>query len=287
MKNTCIKVGLIGTSCAGKTTMAYEILSALKRRGINADGVLQLDRRFSFQRELLETDELAQWSFIANQVKAEADMALRPGTDVLICDRSPLDFYAYYVWQYGDNAHLRNFVSDWISRTYKKLYLLPALPYKDDGARLNEKGRDEADEHVRKEAHRLAVNWKVDIQVVHPLAGPGLFSRDMVAADVLRLVGTPLCDDDLKLIPSIIDLPKVLVGGSYAFNRQKKWSDVDVYIEGSTPIETNHPDLEKYVTRLSDVYGVPVEVRQVVPMVFEYLKSQGFKYFEKLDEANK
>lgn len=281
MKNTCIKVGLIGTSCAGKTTMAYEILSALKRRGVNADGVLQLDRRFSFQRELLETDELAQWSFIANQVKAEADMALRPGTDVLVCDRSPIDFYAYYVWQYGPNDNIRNFVSDWVSRTYKRLYLLPALPYKNDGARLDEEGRDQAETFVYEAAERLSEVWGVDVKTVSPTVGANLFSRDMVVADVMRLVGAQLSDDDLKFIPAVLDVPKVLVGGSYAFNRQNKWSDVDVYLEGGRPLETGHPSLAKYVTRLSDVFGVPVEVRQVTPTVFEYLKAQGFKLFKK------
>jgi predicted nucleotidyltransferase len=261
------KFGFMGTSCAGKTTLALETLARLKRAGVHADGVLQLDRRFSFQRELLEIDPIAQWSFITNQVKAEADMMLRKGVDVLVCDRTPLDFYAYYEWQYGVNEALKNFVFEWCKTTYTKIWYLPPLPYINDGMRLDEVGRDEADSFVVKVSNEAADVMNVEF----------VTNRESVIPEVFSLTGKILSSEQLDLLPKILGVPQVLVGGSYAFNRATKWSDVDVYLVGDKPIETDNPEMVKYAQRAKDVLGVPVEVRQVVPEVHDYLVQQGFK----------
>lgn len=278
------KFGLIGTSCAGKTSKAYEVLAALKRAGVHADGVLQQDRRFSFERALLETDPVAQWSFIANQVKAEADMMLRPGTEVLICDRTPLDFYAYYEWQYGRNDALYNFALDWCKRTYSNIYFLRALPYVDDGARLDEGERDQADVFIKLVIARAISQGLQVTEVVDAQETPEVSDwvrRLDVCDDILKSVRRSLSPSDLCLLPKITGLPSVLVGGSYAFNRQTKWSDLDVYLLSPEPMETGHSDLKKYETLIRDVFGIDVEVRGVVPEVYAYLRdTQGFKEFK-------
>lgn len=263
------KFGFIGTSCAGKTTLAFEALYFLKRAGLHADGVLQLDRRFSFQRELLECDPIAQWSFITNQVKAEADMMLRKGVDILVCDRTPLDFYAYYEWQYGRNEALKNFVFEWCRTTYTKIWYLPPLPYVDDGMRLNEKGRDEADVFVAKLAEEISSSLNIEF----------VKNRDAVVPSMFAFTGKLLTQAQLDLLPAILGVPYAIVGGSYAFNRATRWSDLDVYLVGNEPLETSNPKMKAYAERVSDVFGIPAEVRQVVPEVEEYLLRQGFKKY--------
>jgi nicotinamide riboside kinase len=268
------KFGIIGTSCAGKTTLVYDILHKLKMRGVNADGVLQQDRRFSFERARLEDDPLAQWSFIANQIKAEADMALRPGVEVIVSDRSPLDFYAYYEWQYSENPYLKNMVLDWCKNTFTRLYVLDPLPYVDDGARLNEKGRNEADDVIRRLVEEAEDGWGIPVRWVTPTG----ITREQVYPDICRHIGDKvLTSDEIALLPAILGKPRLLVGGSYAYNRATKFSDLDVYLIGEESIETGHPSMRPFETLIKDALGVEAEVRQVNRAVAEHLIQQGFK----------
>lgn len=272
------KFGIIGTSCAGKTTLVYNLLHKLKMRGVNVDGILQQDRRFSFERARLEDDPLAQWSFIMNQIKAEADMQLKPGVDVMVSDRSPLDFYAYYEWQYGENVHLKNMVFDWCKTTFTCLYLVDPLPYVDDGARLNEVGRNAADTVIRELAAEARDHWNVPITLVQP----GNMKREAVFGDIMRqLTDKVLTQAELHLLTEITGLDELIVGGSYAYNRATKLSDLDVYLVGEEPLETGHPDLKKYEVRIKDAFGIRAEVRQVTRPVAEHLVQEGFKWISK------
>jgi nicotinamide riboside kinase len=272
------KFALIGTSCAGKSTMVYDLLHRLKMRNVNADGVLQQDRRFSFERERLEDDPMAQWSFIANQIKTEADMMLRPGVDVLVSDRSPLDFYAYYEWQYGENVHLKNMVFHWCQQTFESLYLLDPLPYVNDGARLDETGRNEADEVINRLATEAITKWSIPIVRVNEA---GFKRADVFGHIMSRLTDKVLTLQELQLLPEIIGRDDVLVGGSYAYNRATKVSDLDVYLIGAWPLETGHPDMKVYETRIKDALGIRAEVRQVTKAVADHLDKQGFKWISK------
>jgi nicotinamide riboside kinase len=274
------KFGIIGTSCAGKTTLVYDILHKLKMRGVNADGVLQQDRRFSFERARLEDDPLAQWSFIANQIKAEADMALRPGVDVIVSDRSPLDFYAYYEWQYGENVHLKNMVLDWCKRTFTRMYVLDPLPYVDDGARLDEKGRNEADDVIRKLVSE-AEDWSIPVRWVTPTG----ITREQVYPDICRQIGDKvLTIEELDLLPKILGKPELLVGGSYAYNRATKFSDLDVYLIGEESIPTGSPMMAPFEMLIKDALGIRAEVRQVNRQVADHLFKEGFKWLGKTNQ---
>lgn len=273
------KFGIIGTSCAGKTTLVYGILEKLKLRGVHVDGILQQDRRFSFERARLEDDPMAQWSFIANQIKAEADMALRPGVDVIVSDRSPLDFYAYYEWQYGENVHLRNAVLDFCKRTYTRMYVMDPMPYVDDGARLDEKGRNEADDVIRKVAAEAEENWDVPIRWVTPHSG---LKREKVYWDICRQIGEKLLtEEELQLLPHILGKPDLLVGGSYAYSRATKFSDLDVYLIGEESIPTGDPSMAPFEMLIKDALGIRAEVRQVNKVVADHLVQQGFKWVSK------
>jgi nicotinamide riboside kinase len=272
------KFGIIGTSCAGKSTLVYDLLHRLKKRGIHADGVLQQDRRFSFDRERLEDDPVAQWSFIANQIKAEADMMLRPGVDVMVSDRSPLDFYAYYEWQYGENLHLKNMVMDWCQRTFEALYLLDPLPYVDDGARLDEAGRNAADEVINRLATEATTAWKISVVRVN---GKGFKRHEVFGHIMSRITDKVLVSEELALLPHIMGVEECLIGGSYAYNRATKVSDLDVYLIGEAPAETGHPSMRPFETRITDALGIRAEVRRVTKPVADHLVQQGFKWVSK------
>ena len=264
------KFAVIGTSSAGKTTKVHEIIWRLKMCGTLVDGVLQQDRRFTFDRQRLEDSKLAQYSFITNQIKTECDMALRPGVDVLVSDRSPLDFYAYYEWQYGYHESWWSMVRDFCGETFTRLYYVEPVKYENDGARLSEEGRDQADKTIRKCIERY--NDQVDNQIVS-------INRDHIYKDILSFLGKTLQEEDLSVIPKALG-SDVLIGGSYAFNRASKFSDVDVYLLSDVCIPHVEDAMQYHSAILKDVLGVNVEVRAVNEQVWEYLKTQGFKEFK-------
>lgn len=145
------KFAFIGTSSSGKTTFTYGIVSRLKSYGILADGVFNQDRKFSFDRRLIETEEAAQNWMVTNIISKEIDISLHEDVDVLISDRSAIDLYAYYHYQYPDSdlcKALGAYVREW-AKTYTKLYYLEPLAFHDDGIRPSDDFRMAVDEHLR------------------------------------------------------------------------------------------------------------------------------------------
>lgn len=251
------KFAIIGTSSAGKTTLTYQVIGKLKELGVLVDGVLQQDRRIAFDRIKLETDQEAQYWVIFNQLIKECELLLKHGTDVIVSDRSVIDFYAYYETMYGRNAELFNFLKFWAS-TYDKLYFLEKLPYHDDGARPPEEFRDRVEVTLR--------------EIIKEIPNVVSLPREEVYTDILKTINRVLSNRELALIPEIIGQPQVLVGGSYAFNRQTRYSDVDVYIVGTY----NHK-IEYAEKALRDVFGANFQVRSVPLSAYNYLIEEGFK----------
>ena len=56
-----IKVAMIGSSCAGKSTLVYSLIGRLKKQGILAEGVVSTDRKFSYPKSLLVESEDIQF----------------------------------------------------------------------------------------------------------------------------------------------------------------------------------------------------------------------------------
>lgn len=139
------KFAFIGTSSAGKTTATYQTCGFLKTHGIRVDGILQQDRRLPFPAALLETHAEAQYWFITNMMTAENYLALQPGVDCIVSDRSVLDFFAYAETQWPRQVNdLRQMVVSWVS-TYDTLYYLPPREYDNDGVRPSDEFRLEVD----------------------------------------------------------------------------------------------------------------------------------------------
>src|SRR5437660_12902074 len=95
------KVALVGTHGVNKTTIAYELAGALKRKGLAVELLTEIARECPFPLNERATREAYQW-IIARQIQLELEKA--PRADVLVCDRSVLDNFAYYVRRYGEKG---------------------------------------------------------------------------------------------------------------------------------------------------------------------------------------
>jgi hypothetical protein len=118
-----LKLALIGTHGVGKTTLAYEICSRLKRAGENVELVAEVARRSPFPVNAATTLEGQLWILHA-QIAAELD-ASRHASHV-VCDRSVLDNYCYLVNKFGRQPQLEVWLAWWM-RTYDFLVGVPLL----------------------------------------------------------------------------------------------------------------------------------------------------------------
>src|SRR5690349_3529744 len=130
------KVALVGTHGVGKTTVAYELGGAIKRRGRTVELLTEIARECPFALNDQASRNAHQW-IIARQVQLEIEK--RPRAEVLICDRSVLDNYAYYARLYGTTGAeaeaLLAYCRAWMT-TYDLLVRLPATaPLTNDGFR--------------------------------------------------------------------------------------------------------------------------------------------------------
>jgi thymidylate kinase len=121
------KVALVGTHGVNKTTIAYELAGVLKRNGRTVELLTEIARECPFPLNEQATREAYQW-IIARQVQLEIEKA--PRADVLVCDRSVLDNFAYYVRRYGNKSEeadaLGVYCRSWM-RTYDLLVRLPVV----------------------------------------------------------------------------------------------------------------------------------------------------------------
>lgn len=119
------KVALVGTHGVNKTTLAYELAGALKRKGRTVELLTEIARECPFPLNEQATREAYLW-IIARQVQLELEKA--PRADVLVCDRSVLDNFAYYVRRYGSKGEqaeaLGMYCRSWM-KTYDLLVRLP------------------------------------------------------------------------------------------------------------------------------------------------------------------
>ena len=263
------KFAVIGTSCSGKTTLTLSILAHLKQMGISCDGVLQQDRRFAFDRIQLEKYKEAQYYFICNQIMRETELTLRGHCEVIVSDRSPLDLYAYYVVMYGRDKTIEDFIHKWIGSTYDQLYYLHPLPYEDDKQRPSNEFRLQVASILEGLITKLGYQ-----EIIRDYE-----DRSLVLKDILEQIGHKLQDVDLKIIPDALGVSTVLVGGSYAFNRATKYSDLDVYVYAPAD------DLNKrntYQKKLESILGIKVDIHMVEStLVWTYLLKQGFRVIER------
>jgi hypothetical protein len=118
-----LKLALIGTHGVGKTTLAYETCSLLKKADHNVELVTEVARRSPFPVNEATTLDGQLWILHA-QIAAELDAAAR--APHVICDRSVLDNYCYLVNKFGRQPHLEVWLEWWMN-TYSLLVGVPPL----------------------------------------------------------------------------------------------------------------------------------------------------------------
>lgn len=125
----CFKLALMGSHGVGKTTLCFELAARLKRRDLAVDMVKEVARSCPLPLNQATTVDAQSW-ILYTQMAREIETAR--DQDVLVCDRSVLDNYAYLAVKFGRLPHLDPMVADWIS-TYGLLVLVPVM----DGPRFD------------------------------------------------------------------------------------------------------------------------------------------------------
>ena len=116
-----MKLALIGTHGVGKTTLAFELCSLLKKSHHHVELVTEVARQSPFPVNAATTLEGQLWILHA-QIAAELDAARR--APQVIADRSVLDNYCYLVNKFGPQQQLESWLAWWMN-TYDVLIGVP------------------------------------------------------------------------------------------------------------------------------------------------------------------
>ena len=116
-----LKVAFVGTHGVGKTTLCFDLASQLKRLDLGVDIVKEVARRCPLPINEETTLDAQEW-ILHTQVAEE--IAAQAMYEVVICDRSVLDNYAYLVTRVGRRPSLDALVGDWI-KGYDALFKEP------------------------------------------------------------------------------------------------------------------------------------------------------------------
>ena len=118
-----LKIAFVGTHGVGKTTLCFDLAAQLKRLDLGVELVKEVARRCPLPINEQTTPAAQAW-ILHTQIAEELEAAA--SYEVVICDRSVLDNYAYLVARAGRQAELDPMVGSWI-RTYEALFKVPVL----------------------------------------------------------------------------------------------------------------------------------------------------------------
>ena len=116
-----IKLAFIGTHGVGKTTLCYDLGAVLKRRGLHVDLVKEVARLSPLPINRKTSLEAQMW-ILTTQIAEEIRSAAHH--EVVVCDRSVLDNYAYLVFAAGRQRFLEPLVNRWM-KSYDLLFKVP------------------------------------------------------------------------------------------------------------------------------------------------------------------
>jgi nicotinamide riboside kinase len=128
-----LKIAFIGTHGVGKTTLCYDLAGVLKKQFASVDIVKEVAR--SCPLPINRDTTLAAQSWILH-TQIAMEIASAANHQVVICDRSVLDNYAYLVAATPPEPALDSLVDHWMG-TYDHLFKVPlgAAELKGDGIR--------------------------------------------------------------------------------------------------------------------------------------------------------
>lgn len=182
-----MKLAFIGSHGVGKTTLCFDLASRLKRQDRAVDLVKEVARTCPLPINRETTLEAQAW-ILHSQIAQE--IAARAQNEIVICDRSVLDNYAYLVQQVGRRPAYDALVRWWVT-TYDGLFKVPVIdPPSFDGRRdLSASFQHEIDATIDTLVSELGVRC-------HRL-DPG--AREGWVDAVLRAVGLPLHPPQIDL----------------------------------------------------------------------------------------
>ncbi len=127
-----MKIALIGTHGVGKTTLCFELAAKLKRLDLQVDLVKEVARDCPLPLNRDTTLDAQSWIL---HTQCTREIGAANGSEVVVCDRSILDNYAYLVHAVGRRAELDPWVRRWCD-TYGALFKVPLWqPPRFDGTR--------------------------------------------------------------------------------------------------------------------------------------------------------
>lgn len=140
------KIGFIGNSCTGKTTSCFNLVKKLKFLKAKT-GYCNDICRVPFSPEKFDTIEWARLHVLYKQMSTEMEHMIRDDVDYLICERTSLDWIAYYNASFdpldgkfdledlaGVDEHVLPGYT-WMDTYHVLFYMHPMGEYYDDGHR--------------------------------------------------------------------------------------------------------------------------------------------------------
>ncbi len=118
-----LKFAFIGSHGVGKTTLCYGLAARLKRRDVALEIVHEVARRCPLPINSVTTADAQRW-ILHTQIAEEILAAAR--YPLVLCDRSVLDNFVYFLLAAAPDPALDRLVSGWLE-TYDLLVLVPVL----------------------------------------------------------------------------------------------------------------------------------------------------------------
>ncbi len=163
-----LKFAFIGSHGVGKTTLCYGLAARLKRRDVALEIVHEVARRCPLPINSVTTGEAQRW-ILHTQIAEEILAAAR--YPLVLCDRSVLDNYVYFLLAAEPDPALDRLVSDWLAG-YDLLIQVPILAAPQaDGIRAADPTFQRA----------------VDERLRHEVAARGIPTLDLEAVALRRL----------------------------------------------------------------------------------------------------
>lgn len=174
-----LKIAFVGTHGVGKTTLCFDLAAQLKRLDLGVELVKEVARRCPLPINEQTTPDAQAW--ILHTQMAE-ELAAAASYEVVICDRSVLDNYAYLVARGGRRSDLDALVETWI-QTYHALFKVPVIeaPSYDGTRAVSRAFQMEIDATI----DHLVSAFGVEVVPLHPS------DRENWIPEVLQTLGLP------------------------------------------------------------------------------------------------
>ncbi len=185
-----MKIAFIGSHGVGKTTLCFDLASRLKRLDLAVDLVKEVARACPLPINQGTTLEAQAWILhtqIAHEIAAASQF------EVVICDRSVLDNYAYLVHRAGRRPEYDALVRAWVG-TYDGLFKVPVLEAPSFDGKRDVSGRFQRE--IDGVIDELVAAFGLDC---HRLASA---DRATWVDDVLQTIRLPLAPPQVDLFPT-------------------------------------------------------------------------------------